>query len=425
MERHKVVITGIGLITPVGNNKQENWRSITHGYSGTSLCEDPKAYDCPSKVVGVVKNEQPLINALISAKDQRKTDRFTHLAMIASSEALQDAQLADSTRCDRERFGVYLGVGIGGLKTILEVTRNFDSGGPRKVSPFMIPKVISNEAANWISMRWDLQGPLVAVTNACSSSADSIGLAYRAIRDGYADYMLAGGAESCITPVSLAVLGNMRALSRWKGDPKKASRPFDRDRTGFVLAEGSGMVVLERKDFAEKRGAYMYAEIVGYGATSDAHHITAMHPEGRGAKRAIELALKEANVMPENIGYVNAHGTGTPMNDAIETSVIKKVFGAYADPRNSKHLYVSSTKSMTGHMLGAAGGAEISYAALALAHQKILPTINREIPDEQCDLDFVTNGAHEASFDYAISNSFGFGGGNAVIVLKRNPESSP
>jgi len=420
MAQHGVVITGIGLITPVGNNKQENWQSLTNGRSGISLYDNPLIYDCPSKVVGIVKNEQPLIDALISAKDQRKTDRFTQLAMLASNEALRDAQLTDPASCNRERFGVYLGVGVGGLKTIIEVSRDFYDGGARKVSPFIIPKVISNEAASWISMRWNLQGPLVAISNACSSSADSIGLAYRAIRDGYVDYMLAGGAESCITPLSLAAFGNMRALSRWKGDPQKASRPFDKDRTGFVLAEGAGMLVLEQKDCAEKRGASIYAEIVGYGVTADAYHITAMHPEGRGAKRAIELALKEANVMPENIGYINAHGTGTPMNDTIETNVIKKVFGVYADPKNAKHVYVSSTKSMTGHMLGAAGGAEISYAALALAHQKVLPTINRETPDEQCDLDFVTSGAHEASFDYAISNSFGFGGGNSVIVLKRN-----
>jgi 3-oxoacyl-[acyl-carrier-protein] synthase II len=419
MSLHRVVITGIGLLTPVGNTKEENWASLVNGRSGLSMYDHPGADECPSKVVGLVKNEQSRLDVVCSAKDQRKTDRFIHLALIAADEAMRDAGFSLSFPVSRERFGTYLGIGIGGLPTIVDASKAYEHGGIRKVSPFMIPKVISNEAPSWLSMKWDLQGPSLAMTNACSSSGDAVGMAYRAIRHGYADYMLTGGTESCVTPITLAAFGNMRALSSWQGDPAAASRPFDKQRSGFVLAEGSGILILERKDLAEKRGAHMYAEIVGYGATADAYHITAMHPDGRGATRALNLALEQAEIRPEKIGYVNAHGTATPMNDAIETLVLKKVFGSHAQPKQDNHLLVSSTKSMTGHMLGAAGGAEISFTALALDNQTLPPTINRQTPDEQCDLDYLVDGARTTDCEYAISNSFGFGGGNAVIVLKR------
>ena len=412
---HRVVITGIGLLTPIGSDAQQNWESLQQGRSGLQIHPD---YDA-RVIVGLVADVQPLLDSIIPAKEHRRTARFMHLALIAAREALQDAHLIETTSNDRDRFGVYLGVGVGGLGTIGEASVAYEKNGSRAVSPFMLTKAICNEAASWLCKTWQLRGPSVAIVNACSSGADAIGLAYRAIRDGYADTMLTGGAESCITGTSLAAFGNMRALSRWQGDPAKASRPFDKERTGFVMAEGAGILVLERLDCALERGASIYAEITGYGATADAYHITAMHPEGRGAQRAIECALMQGNVTPEQIDYINAHGTGTPMNDAIETAVIKKVFKDHANPQSKNHLLVSSTKSMTGHMLGAAGGAEVSYAAFVLQKGKVPPTINRETPDPACDLDYVTQGARERQCTYVLSHSFGFGGGNAVLLLKR------
>ena len=418
-DKHGVVITGIGTITPLGNNARSNWDALLSGRSGIRQFDTPIPGAKHVYSVGCVHDEHDLLEACVPKACRRKTDRFTHLTMIASREALEDAKLNDPTSCDRERFGVYLGVGIGGLQTINEICLDFARAGARSVTPFMIPKVISNEAASWLTMTWDLRGPSLAVTNACSSGGDAVGLAFRAIRDGYADYMLAGGTESCVSPISIAAFGNMRALSTWNNDPTAASRPFDKERTGFVMAEGSGMLVLERKDLAVARGAKIYAEVAGYGATSDAFHITAMHPEGRGAKRAMRLALEEAGASPQQVGYINAHGTGTPMNDVLETKAIKEVFGAHAATDRDRHVLVSSSKSMTGHMLGAAGGAEISYTAMALREQVAPPTINLDTPDEACDLDYVTEGARAFEGEYAMSNSFGFGGGNAVVVLRK------
>jgi len=319
----------------------------------------------------------------------------------------------------RDRFGAYVGVGVGGLSSIVEGGLQLQTQGMRRISPFLLPRVICNQAAGWLSMQWQLQGPITAIVNACSSGADAFGLAFRAIRDGYADYMLTGGTESCITPISIAGFGNMRALTQWSGDPAHASRPFERNRTGCVLAEGAGIVVLERKDLAEKRGASIYAEVVGYGATSDAYHITAMHPEARGSVQAIEQALHDAQIDRSVINYINAHGTATQMNDALETVAIKKVFGDYVDMHNKNRCIISSTKSMTGHMLGAAGGVEVALSALALKHQIVPPTINLDESDPVCDLDYVPHEARDASLEYAMSNSFGFGGANSVIVLKR------
>jgi 3-oxoacyl-[acyl-carrier-protein] synthase II len=414
-----VVITGIGLVTPIGNDVKTSWQSLTQGVSGTQEITRFELGDYPCRAAGLVQNEQKNLDSVLTQKEQMRTSRFIHMAMIAGKEAMQDSGFDENNPVDRENFGAYIGVGIGGLETITQAVQLLDQKGMRRVSPFIIPKTISNLAAGHLSMRWNLQGPITSITNACSSSADAVGLAFRLIRDGYANCMLAGGSESCLVPITVAGFGNMRALSTWKGDPSKACRPFDKDRTGFVIGEGAGILTLERRDLAEKRGAKIYAEIVGYAATADAFHVTAMHPDGRGAQRAIEKALVDARIDSSQIGYINAHGTGTPMNDAVETKVLKNVFGKKIDKNNLERTLVSSTKSMTGHLLGAAGGTEIAFTALALKHQVAPPTINLDNPDLGCDLDYVAHESRSISSDYAISNSFGFGGGNAVVVLKR------
>ena len=417
--KNRVVITGIGVVCPVGNTTNQTWQSLIQGKSGLSLLKEDTLKDVPWKSFGYVKNEQELIDLVLTKKEQNKTDRFIHLAMLAGDQALKDAGVTADFPSNRERFSIFLGVGVGGINSILQGISDLREGGVKRVSPFLIPKSISNEASSWLSIKWNLQGQISTIVNACSSSSDAIGTAFRSIRDGYSDYALTGGAESSINPLSISAFGNMRALSTWSGDPKKASRPFDKNRTGFVLSEGGAILVLQNYDLAKKNGAKIYAEIVGYGATSDAYHITAMHPEGVAAKRAINLALNDAQILPKQIGYVNAHGTGTPMNDPIETQILKDVFGKFIDPKNPKHICVSSTKSMTGHLLGAAGGLEIAATALALKNQIIPPTINLDEPDEKCDLDYVANKARKLNFEYAISNSFGFGGANSVIVLKK------
>ncbi len=417
--KHRVAITGIGLVTPVGLTTQETWQALCEGRSGTSYLQHPDIDSYLYKAVGHVTGEQERLDAIVDKKIQRKTDRFIHLGLMAAHEAMEDAGLSKEFPENRERFGSLVGVGIGGLGIVGETATNLQNRGPKGVSPFSIPKAINNMAPNWLSMAWNLQGPTAALTSACSSGADAFGHAFRMIRDGYADYMLTGGTEACSLPIALVSFGNMRALSAWQGDAKKASRPFDADRTGFVLAEGAGILLLERYDLAEKRGATIYAEAVGYGATADAHHITAMHPEGIGASRAFAQAFDDAGIDRSEIGYVNAHGTGTPMNDAVETTVLKKVFGEHIDPSNDDHILVSSTKSMTGHMIGATGGAEIAFTALALKHQLVPPTINLDTPDPACDLDYVPHKARQKTMTHAATSSFGFGGGNAVVVLKK------
>lgn len=418
--KHRVAITGIGLITPLGNTTESTWQNIIAGVSGTSIIDDRVALgDYPYRHVGQVRNEKAFIDAVISEKNQTKTDRFIQLALVAGHEAMMSAGLTTEQPLVRERFGCYVGVGMGGLGSLSTTVLSLDQGGYKKVSPFMIPKTISNEAAGWLTMTFNLQGPSAAITNACASSGDALGMSFRLIRDGYCDYMLAGGSESCVVPVSIVAFGNMRALSGWAGESAQASRPFDKQRTGFVIAEGAAMLVLERYDLAEARGAKIYAEMVGYGARSDAHHITAMHPEGRGGVAAIRAALEDAQITPEQVGYINAHGTGTLMGDVIETQVIKQTFGQHVNPEREGHLVVSSTKSMTGHMLGAAGAAEAAFTALALHHETLPPTINLTDPDPACDLDYIALCARKQPIDYAISNSFGFGGSNVVLALKR------
>lgn len=417
--KNRVVITGIGLVSPVGNNTVTSWKSIINGNSGISCFKTSYDLGYASSIAGQVKNEQELIDDLLSVKEQRKTDRFIHLALIAAYEAVCDSGLTNLKPEQQYRFGSYVGVGIGGLATIGLSALRFKERGYKAISPFLLPKAICNEAVAWLSIKLKLKGPTMAVVNACSSGNDAIGQAFRAISDGHVDYMLAGGTESCLTPLSFAGFGNMRALASWKGVPEKASRPFDKDRCGFVISEGASFLVLEREDFARQRGANIYAEIVGYGATTDAYHITAIHPDGEGAVRAINIALKEAGVDRSEIGYVNAHGTATLMNDPVETKVLKTVFGHYIEKNNQNRILVSSTKSMTGHMLGAAGGLEVAFTALALKHKVFPPTINLDNSDSQCDLDYIPHVAREANVSYAISNSFGFGGANSVILLKR------
>ncbi len=417
--KHRVAITGIGLITPVGNDTQSNWENIVAGKSGISLLDEQISLGgYPHRVVGKLHNEKPFIDAVLSEKNQNKTDRFIQLAMVAGNQAMFSSGLNVEQPISRERFGCYLGVGMGGLGSLSDAVTSLE-GGYKKVSPFVIPKSISNEAASWLSMTWDLRGPNAVISTACASGSDALGMAFRLIRDGYCDYMLAGGSECCVVPVGIVAFGNMRALSTWTGDPAQASRPFDRLRSGFVIAEGAAMLVLERYDLAVARGAHIHAEFVGYGSSSDAYHITAMHPEGRGAISAINAALHDAGITPADVGYINAHGTGTQMNDAIETLAIKAVFGERANPSTEGHVAVSSTKSMTGHMLGATGAAELAYAALALEHGVLPPTINLTDPDPACDLDYIPLHARHQTVDYALSNSFGFGGENVVLVLKR------
>jgi len=419
-DKNRVAITGIGFVCPVGNNVKDSWQSLIEGRSGLSSLAGFSDKDYPWKSFGLVKNEQNLIDSFLSAKEQRKMDRFIQLALVAGFEAVSDAGLSINFPTNRDRFGVFLGVGIGGMGSILQGQEDLQKKGRNAISPFLIPKSISNEAASWFSIKWDLQGQVCTIVNACSSSNDAIGLAFRNIRDGYSDYILAGGSENCITPLSIVSFGNMRALSTWDKDPAQASRPFDKKRSGFVMAEGAAVLVLERYDLAVKRGAKIYAEVLGYGAAGDAYHVTAMHPQGRGAEKAVRLALRDGGIAPEQIGYINAHGTGTPMNDPIETQVLKNVFGSSIDPDNEKRILVSSTKSMTGHLLGAAGALEVGITALALKGQILPPTANLDEQDEKCDLDCIANRARRAEVEYAISNSFGFGGANSVILLKRS-----
>ena len=424
-KKHRVVITGIGLINSLGNNSKTVWSNIIAGKSGiTNVRQDfwPEQYaDHPYTFAGLVKNEQEILDSVFPGAKQRRTSRFIHLAMIAGHEAMLDAGLSKTFPKDRQSIGACLGVGIGGIETIESAVLDLHRAGPKRVSPFLIPRAISNQASGWLCMDWDLQGSMSAIVNACSSSADAIGHAFRTIRDGYADYMLTGGTESCITPLAFAAFGNMRALCSNKNfdDPTKASRPFDKKRAGFVMGEGAGILILERMDLAQKRGANIYAEVAGFGVTADAYHITAMHPEGRGAVNAIKMALNDAKIDKNDVNYVNAHGTSTKMNDRIETLALKKVFGSKIDPNLNNHIAVSSTKSMTGHLLGAAGGTEVSFSALSLKNQILPPTINYQNIDTECDLDYVPNSAREHNVDVVISNSFGFGGGNSVVVLKK------
>lgn len=406
----RVVVTGIGLVTPLGTGIEKTWKALCAGESGITRITRFDPIDHPSQIAGEVKDFDPA--AFIEKKEIKKMDLFIHYAVGAGLMAVDDAGLK-ITRENSDRVGVYIGSGIGGLGSIEYYHKVLQEKGVDRVSPFFIPMTIINLASGQVAIRLGARGPNSCAVTACATGNNCIGDALRLIQRGDADAMVAGGAEAAVTPLALAGFGAARALSRRNDDPSRASRPFDRDRDGFVLAEGSGVLILEELEFARRRGARIYAEVVGYGMNADAYHITAPPDDGEGAVRCMELAIKDAGVSKEAIGYINAHGTST-FADKIETQAIKNVFGerAYRIP-------VSSTKSMTGHLLGAAGGVEAAFSVLAIHRGVLPPTINLEYPDPECDLDYVPGHARETSVQVVLSNSFGFGGVNACLLFKR------
>lgn len=407
----RVVITGLGLVTSLGNDVQTTWNGLVAGRSGVGMITHFDASEFPTRIAAEVKDFDP--SELFGRRDARRMDRYTHLAMAAAAQALEDAALS-VTDGNADRIGVIIGTAIGGLITLLDQFEVMRTRGPGRVSPFMIPMILSDTASGRVAIAYGLKGPNLAVSSACATGANAIGEAAEVIRRGAADVMVAGGAEAGIVPLALAGFSVIQAVSTRNDEPERACRPFDATRDGFVLGEGAGVVVLESEDHARKRGATSYAELVGYGATADAFHITAPDESGGGAARAMQNALDQAGLAPERIGYLNAHGTGTILNDKGETAAIKNVFGDHAF-----HLPVSSTKSMTGHVLGGAGAIEAIFCILALNEDVLPPTINYEHPDPECDLDYVPNEARPLSVDVAMSNSFGFGGHNACLIMKR------
>jgi 3-oxoacyl-[acyl-carrier-protein] synthase II len=411
--RRRVVITGLGLICGVGNTTPEVWGQLLAGVSGVAPIVSFDATGFPVTFAAEVKDFDPLL--YIDKKESRKMGRFIHLALAATHEAMLQSGLQVTPEIE-ERVGVFIGSGIGGFEIIEREHNNLLAGGPRKISPFFIPASIINMAAGQVSIRYGAKGPISATATACATSANSIGDSYRMIQYGEADVMIAGGSEAAVTSLTVGGFAAMRALSTRNDDPQGASRPFDKDRDGFVLGEGAGILVLEELEFARARGAKILAEVIGYGMSADAFHMTGIAPEGAGAQRSMRAALKDAGIAPEAVDYVNAHATSTPAGDGNESQAIAAVFGEHA---TSKKLKVSSTKSMTGHLLGAAGGLEAGIAAMALIDQKIPPTINLVEPAEDCVLDYVPNKAIDAKLDVALSNSFGFGGINATLIMRR------
>jgi 3-oxoacyl-[acyl-carrier-protein] synthase II len=409
MSRRRVVITGLGAITPIGNDVRTYWQALLAGRSGVAPIAQFDTTNYKVHFAGEIKNYEP--EKVIPPKDCRRMDRFAQFAVVAAVEAVTDAGL-DFSKYDPFRCGVIVGSGIGGLNEFEEGHTTYMTKGPSRLSPFVIPKMIANAASGLVSIRFGLMGQNSAVATACASAANATADAMRAIQYGYADIMLTGGAEAGIAPMGLGGFASAKALSTRNDAPEKASRPFDKDRDGFVMGEGAGIVVLEELEHAKKRGAKIYAELLGAGSTADAYHITAPHPEGLGAQKAMEFALKDAGLNTGDVQYVNAHGTSTEMGDAIETIAIKKAFGDHA-----KKLMVSSTKSMIGHLLGASGGVALTACCLTLKHGVVHPTINYETPDPDCDLDYVPNQAREARVRIAVSNSFGFGGHNCCLVV--------
>ena len=413
MKDRKVVITGMGVVTPVGNDLDTFWNRLTNGVSGIRQIQhfDVSAYDC--RIGGEVRDFDPK-PFFKSPKDIRRTDRFAQMALAAAKMAMQDSGM-DLERLNRNRFGVNVSSGIGGLQTLEDQHATLLAKGPSRVSAFTIPMLITNMASGLISMEFGLKGPNLCIVTACATSNNAIGESWRTIKFGDADIFLAGGAEASIIPIGLAGFAAMKALSTRNDEPERASRPFDRDRDGFVMGEGAGVMVVEELEHAKARGAKIYCELAGYGVSADAYHMTAPEPDGAGAARAMQLALDHAGVTPEQVDYVNAHATSTGLGDICETRAIKAVFGEYA--RNGG-LSISSTKSMTGHLLGGAGAIEMAACALAMRDSIIPPTINLENPDPECDLDYTPNVAKEKKVRVALNNSFGFGGHNATLVAK-------
>ena len=414
MKRNRVVVTGVGVLSPLGNNKEDFWSSISQGRSGIGKLTHFEASAYDSQIAGEVLDFDP--NSRLGRKESRRMDRFTQFAVAAALDAVGDAHLNIGEE-DANGVGVLIGSGIGGISTIEEQHRILLEKGPSKVSPFFIPMLIVDMASGQVSIKLGAKGPNSCVATACASAAHAIGDSCRIIQRSEAEIMIAGGAEAAITPLGVGGFCAMKALSTRNDEPKKASRPFDKGRDGFVIGEGAGIVVLENLEHALRRGAHIYGEVVGYGMSGDAYHITAPAPEGEGAARSMELALKDANLEPESVDYINAHGTSTPLNDKFETMAIKTVFGEHA-----KRVAISSTKSMIGHLLGAAGGVELIACLLAMERSLIPPTINYEEPDPECDLDYVPNRARKTEVKVAMSNSLGFGGHNATLLVKRYEE---
>jgi 3-oxoacyl-[acyl-carrier-protein] synthase II len=411
MDLRRVVVTGLGALTPVGNSTEEFWSALLQGRSGIGHITRFDATDYPTRIAGEVKNFDPL--AYFDKKEARRLDPYLHYAVAGAAMAVEDAGL-DPARVDGARFGVLIGSGIGGISTLLDSHQTLLSKGPDRVSPFFIPMLIINMASGLVSMRFGAKGPNSAVVTACATGNHALGDAFKIIQRGDADIMIAGGAEAIIVPLCIAGFCQMKAMSTRNDDPPRASRPFDADRDGFVCGEGAGILVLEALDHARRRDARVYAEIIGYGMSGDAHHLTAPDPEGDGAARAMAAALRDGALAPADVGYINAHGTSTPYNDRFETLAIKRVFGDHAG-----RLAVSSTKSMTGHLLGAAGGIEGIATVLALHHGMLPPTINYVTPDPDCDLDYVPNQARKQDVEVALSNAFGFGGTNATVAFRK------
>jgi 3-oxoacyl-[acyl-carrier-protein] synthase II len=408
----RVVVTGLGILCPVGTGVDETWRGITAGKSGIGPITQFDASTFPTRIAGEVKDFVP--EKWMDKKEVRRNDRFIQFAMAAAEMAMKDSGL-DMSKEDPERVGAIVGAGLGGLASIEDTHKTFLEKGVKKIGPFFIPSLIVNLAPGQIALKYNMKGPNYSPVSACATGNHSIGDALMMIQRGMADVMITGGAESTITPLGIGGFCAARALSERNDAPEKASRPFDKDRDGFVAGEGAGLLIVEEYEHAKKRGARIYCELAGYGATADSYHITSPAPGGEGGARAMRMALRDAQLSPEQVGYVNTHGTSTPQGDPAECAAVKAVFGDHA----KKGLAISSTKSMTGHLLGAAGGIEAVFSVLALSSGVLPPTINVENQDPQCDLDVVPNQAREKRVEAVLSNSFGFGGTNAVICFKR------
>lgn len=409
--KRRVVVTGMGILSPVGNTIESAWANVVAGKSGIGAVTHFDAAAFPTRFAGEVRDFD--VSAWLPLKEARKMDKFIHYGIAAGVDALKDSGL-EITEANAERVGVAIGAGIGGIATIEDTCAAYQAGGPRKISPFFVPSTIINMVAGHLSIMLGLKGPNIAVVTACTTAAHNIGLAARMIAYGDADAMLAGGSEHAVSPTSMGGFGQMRALSPRNDEPERASRPWDRDRDGFVLGDGAGVLMLEEFESAKKRGARIYAEMAGFGMSADAFHMTSPPEGGEGAAQAIRIALRDAKLNPDQVDYLNAHATSTPLGDIAECRAMKAVFGPHA-----YRLAVSSTKSMTGHLLGAAGGIEAIFSILALRDQIAPPTINLENPDPQCDLDFVPNTARAMKISVALSNSFGFGGTNGSLIFTR------
>ena len=407
----RVVITGIGLVTPLGLSTSQNWEAVLAGKSGIGPITRFDTAKFSTRFAGEVKDFDP--TNFVEKKEVKKMDRFIHYAIAAASEALANSGLTINA-ANADRVGVIVGSGMGGLETLGHYETVCNQQGPDRVSPFFVPGCVINLAPGQISIRTGAKGPNFSPVSACATGTHAVGEAYHIIKRGEADAIIAGGAEATITPVAVAGFSNMKALSSRNDAPEKASRPFDTDRDGFVMGEGAGILILEELTHAQERGATIFAEVIGFGMNSDAYHITSPAPDGSGGAQCMKLAIASAGIKPEDVSYINAHGTSTPVNDAMETNAIKLTFGEHAGK-----LLINSTKSMTGHLLGAAGAVEAAFTALALYHQISPPTINLEHPDPQCDLDYVANQARKAPLEIGISNSFGFGSTNACVTLQR------